>query len=278
MLSVQLRILILATLAAAIPAGAQQTGSLEFSTRVRPSVGRPEPARTLPFHLLLKSYADIQKEAEETEPKPDLDKFIEELQFSKELKAWIKKTGMVQLTGGEFAKKATTDDIFDITEFYEAYIIQNAGDPRVPSPKYTERERERDPPKYELQRTEYREQLRKFARQNPHTVAGIDVHLTPIDPGPRWAKLENERRNRIRFRAIELAESKYLVARGETNIEGRATVVSIPPGDYWLSTLNEEAVAGDARLRWDTPVKIVAGRATRIELSNVNAVSAGALR
>jgi hypothetical protein len=258
---------------AALPALAQQTGGLEFSTRITPTAGRAEPARLHPFYLLRKSHADIQKEAEETEPKPDLEKFVDGLDVSKELKAWMKRTKTVQFTAGDFNKRALVDDVFDVPEFFEAYITQNAGDPLVPSPKYGERDREKNPQRYEKQQQEYRAQLRKFARQNPHTMTGIEVHLSPVDPGQRWTRLDYDRRNRVRFRALELAQTKYLVARIETDIEGRAAVTNVLPGDYWLSTLGEEAVAGDARLRWDAPVKVVAGRVTRVELSNVNAAS-----
>jgi hypothetical protein len=46
----------------------------------------------------------------------------------------------------------------------------------------------------------------------------------------------------------------------------------LPAGQYWVSTLNLDAGAGDARLRWDVPVKIQDGRSTRIELTNLNAI------
>lgn len=267
-------LLALLTFAMAVPASAQQAGGIEFATRVAPSAGRSEPARRLPLFLLRKSYADIQKEAEEIELKPNLEKFVDELEVSKELKAWMKRTKTVQLTAGDFNKMATVDDVFDVPEFYEAFITQNAGDVGFPTPKYSDRDRERNPQKYERQREEYRVRLRKFTRENPHTMTGIDVHLASVDPGQRWARLEHDRRNRVRHRGLELAQTKYLVARLETDLEGRGSLRNIPPGDYWLSTLNEEAVAGDARLRWDTPVSVQAGRVTRLELSNVNAVSA----
>ena len=46
-----------------------------------------------------------------------------------------------------------------------------------------------------------------------------------------------------------------------------------------MSTLNLDAGAGDARLRWDVPVTIQNGRSTRVELTNLNAIDAhGKLR
>jgi hypothetical protein len=42
-------------------------------------------------------------------------------------------------------------------------------------------------------------------------------------------------------------------------------------GQYWISSLGLTAAAGDTRLQWDVPVKIEAGQAIRIELTNLNA-------
>jgi Asp-tRNA(Asn)/Glu-tRNA(Gln) amidotransferase B subunit len=41
-----------------------------------------------------------------------------------------------------------------------------------------------------------------------------------------------------------------------------------------VSTLNLDAGAGDAKLRWDVPVKIQTERSTRVELTNLNAIDA----
>ena len=265
--------ILLAALLAGVAPAQTQTGAVEFVARVTPNAGRGEPALQLQFYLLRKSFAEIRKEAEETEPKPDLEKFVDALEVSPELKAWMKRTRIVKLSGEEFARKMTVDDVFEVTEFFEAFIAQNAGDVGFPTAKYTERDRAKNPEKYERLRKEYREQLRKFAQQNPHVLVGIEIHLTNVDPGQRWARMESERRQRVRFRGLQLAQTKYLVAKTETDLEGRATLVNIPAGDYWLSTLESDAAAGDVRLRWDTPVKVTAGQVTRLELSNMNAVS-----
>ena len=265
--------ILLAVLLAGVVPAQTQTGAVEFVARVTPNAGRAESALQLQFYLLRKSFAEIRKEAEETEPKPDLDKFVDALEVSPELKAWMKRTRIVKLSGEEFARKMTVDDVFEVTEFFEAFIAQNAGDVGFPTAKYTERDRAKNPEKYERLRKEYRAQLRKFAQQNPHVLVGIEIHLTNVDPGQRWARMESERRQRVRFRGLQLAQTKYLVAKTETDLEGRATFVNIPAGDYWLSTLESDAAAGDVRLRWDTPVKVTAGQVMRLELSNMNAVS-----
>lgn len=266
------RIALVIAILAGVAFAQGQTGEIEFTTRVTPTVGRSEPALRLPCFLLRKSFAEIRKEAEEAEPRPDLDKFVDALPVTPQLKAWMKRTKTVRLSGEEFSRITTVDDVFDVPEFFDAYIIQNAGDVRFPAPKYTDRDRAKDPAKYERMRQEYRENLRKFARENPHTLVGIEIHLTDFDASQRWAREEDLRRQRVRHRGLQLAQTKYLVARTETDLEGRAAFTSIPAGSYWLTTLENDAAAGDVRLRWDTPVVVQAGRVTRFELSNVNAV------
>ena len=49
-------------------------------------------------------------------------------------------------------------------------------------------------------------------------------------------------------------------------------LLGLAPGEYWISSLNLDADAGDMRVRWDVPVKIERGKTTRIELSNLNSI------
>lgn len=251
-----------------------QTGSIEFVARVTPTAGRAEPVRQLTFYLLRKSFADIQKEVEETEAKSDLDRFIESLNVSKELKAWMKKQHSVELAGSDFIRRLTVNDVLDVPEFYDAYLSHNAGGVTVgfPSPKYRQSDREQNPQRYKKQRQEYREAARKFIENNPQSVDGIDAHLEAINPGPRWTQQESTQHRRIRKRTLELAQTRYLVAKTDSDLDGRGALVGIPPGKYWLGTLETEAIAGDTRLRWDTPVTVRAGQATRLELSNLNSL------
>ena len=261
-------------LLAAPPLAAQQAGSIEFVAQVAPTAGRAEPVRQLTFYLLRKSLADIQKEVEQAEPKAGLDHFIEGLEVSKELKAWMKKKRRVDLVGRDFLRQLKTDDLLDVPEFYDAYLKRNVGDVSAgfPAPKYRESDRKQNPQKYERLRQEYREVLRKFIENNPQAVEGMDVYLEDINPGQRWAQHESEQRQRAHRRALYLAQTRYLAAKTETDLEGRGGFVGVPPGEYWLGTLDTEAVGGDVRLRWDAPVTVRAGQATRLELSNLNAV------
>jgi len=255
-------------------AAAQRVGSIEFVARVTPTVGRAEPVRQITFYLLRKSYAETVKEVEQSEEKPEMDRFISGLEVSKELKAWMKKNHWVQLAGPEFTRRLKTDDILDVPEFYDAYLRRNVGDAGIgfPTPGYRERDRQGNPQRYEKQRQEYRTILRRFLENNKPSIEGIDLYLDTINPGSRWALQEAELRLRIRKRALQLAETRDLVAKSETDLDGRGVLPDILPGAYWLSTLETEAIAGDTRLRWDTPVTVRAGLATRLELSYLNAV------
>jgi hypothetical protein len=253
---------------------AAQPGSIEFEARITPTGGRAEPLRKLPVWLLTKSFAELRKEAEKAEPHPDLDKFIDSLEVSPQLKAWMKRTRWVQLSGGEFMQRLHSDDIFEVPEFFAAYLARNAGDTTVgfPASRARDADRTRNPQRYEREQKAYRDAIRKFLAAYPHTMEGIEVELAPIDPSQRWARQESERRNRVRHRALEMAETTCMLAKAETDLEGRAGFVNVSPGDYWLSTLESEGAVGDLRLRWDVPVPVRAGRVTRLVLSNVNAV------
>jgi len=273
---VALPIFVAMTLAPAA-APAQQnaaSGSIEFSAAASPTGGRPQAAPRLPVYLLSKSFAEIQSEAEKAVASPDMTAFIDALDVSPEMKAWMKKKKTVQLSGQEFIRLVSTDDVMEVPEFWEAYLTRNAQDVNVgfPRAKFKEIDPNKDSEKYNLERKEYRERVKKFLTSYQHTKEGIDLHLTAIDPGQRWVRKEAERRGEIQQRILLLAQSTYLVAKGETDLQGRGGFVRVPAGRYWLSTLENEAVAGDARLRWDMPVQVRAGAVTQVELSNVNAL------
>lgn len=260
--------------------GAPQSGTIEFVARVAPTGGRTEPARQLTFYLLRRSFAEIEKEAEAIEPKPDLNQFIEGLPASKELKSWMRSRQSVELVGSDFTRRLKANDIVDVPEFHEAYVKRNAGEVRMgfPAPKYRESDRTKKPEKYQRLREEYLQALRNYFDSNPQTAEGMEVQSGIADPSQRWAQLVAEQRRRVQRRMLELAQVRYRVAKTDTDLDGRATLTAIAPGDYWLSTLEMEAAAGDVRLRWDAPVAVRAGQATRLELSNINAAPSARAR
>src|ERR1700676_470161 len=85
----------------------------QFATRA--------PARQMSFYLLSKSLADIRSEVESNDPPPDMHHFIDTLELSKELKTWLKKHRTLDLTGKDFTKHLTADDVMTVPEFLEAY-------------------------------------------------------------------------------------------------------------------------------------------------------------
>jgi hypothetical protein len=270
-------VLLLAVLAggATLAMGARaQDSSIEFAVHATPSSGVQEPVRGFPFFLLSKSYEEIDKEVEASHPKADMNGFIDKLDLSPELKAWMKKNETVSLSGEDFVHKLKVDDLMNVPEFYKAYIDMNSGERSVdfPKPKFKPSDRVKDPEKYKKLEAEYNDAIRKYADQNPQSIDGIDLDLEDINPGPRWDKLAAKREPQVHREVMNLAQSKYLVAQTETNLSGEGFLRNIPPGTYWLSTLDVAANVGDARPRWDVPVNVVAGQTAYVALSNVNSI------
>jgi hypothetical protein len=259
--------------ASIVSAAGAQTGSVEFVARATPSSGVAEPIRGLPFYLLSKSYVDIRKEAEASQPKPDLDAYVDKLDVSIQLKAWMKKNKTLSISGEDFIKLLTVSDIMNVPEFFKAYVERNAGDQSIkfPQPKYTPRDMQKNPERYDKLHQEYLDSVRKFLTANPDSTSGMDLNLDAIDPGPAWRSLVAKREPAVNSRALELAQTRYLVAKTETDLEGRGALRGVAPGNYWLGTLEIYATIGDARLQWDAPVRVSAGRTAYLELTNSNA-------
>jgi uncharacterized protein YnzC (UPF0291/DUF896 family) len=248
------------------------TGSLEFNAHITPTAAKPEPVRQFTFYILTKSYQDIVKEIEEKDPVPPRDQFIDSLTVSPELKAWLKGHDTLDLTAPDLDKLLTPDDILNVPEFLLAYQRSNSGGVTsgLPKPKYTEALREKEPQKYEKLKQDYIATLRKFIRAHPETVAGVELELDGVNPQRKWAAIQSERHKRVQHTAPDIAQLKFLAAKVDTDLEGHALVSGLAPGNYWISSLNLDANAGDMRVHWDVPVKIEAGQTTRIELSNLN--------
>jgi hypothetical protein len=256
------------------PRAAAQTGTVQFVARVTPSGGEDEPVRTLSFYLLSKSYADIQKEAEAATPSTSLDKFIDSLDVSKELKAWMKTNHRVSLSGEDFTKMVKADDIMNVPEFFTSYTERNVGDRTegFPTPKYKLADRAKDPAKYDRLVTQYHDAIRAFVIADPDSKDGLDLGLEEVNPGHKWDMVKAKNLADLARETADLARGKYLVARAESDMQGQGALRGIPAGNYWLGTLNIEAVAGDARERWDVPVTVRAGQPSYVTLTNINAV------
>ena len=263
-----------------LPAGARSaqtaTGALEFSAHITPTAARPEPVRQFTFYILTKSYTEIVKEAEEKDPLPDRDAFIDGLRVSPSLVAWLKAHQTLDLGSPDIDKMLTPDDILGVPEFLAAYQRSNSGGATMgfPKPKYTEEERTKNPEKYEKLRKDYLNSLMKYLRAHPESVTTIEVEFQDVNPQRKWDALLSARRKRVLHTAPDLAQLKFLAARADTDLEGHASLSGLPPGDYWISSLNLDASAGDMRVHWDVPVKIAAGQTARVELSNLNSTEA----
>lgn len=253
---------------------ARTTGAIEFVARVTPTAARPEPVRQFTFYLLKKSYANIVREAEESDPVPDRDQFIASLSVSQQLKDWFKAHNLVDLTTPELDQMLTGEEIISIPEFLDAYLRANSGGVTagLPKPKYSDEDKTKNPEKYARQRQEYLAALRKFIDGHHTSLVGMETQLDAVSPHRRWAQIQSEQRRKVLHRAPEVAQTRYLVAKVDTDLDGRALLAGIPPGTYWLSTLGLDAAAGDARLRWDVEVNVQPGQTTRLELTNLNAV------
>lgn len=267
-------VLVIFSMIFAAPRATAQAGSIEFVARATPSGGLEEPVRGFPFFLLSKSFEGVSKEAAKLYPKPDLNAFVGQLDESKELKAWMKKNQWVRLTGEEFVNKLTVDDIMNVPEFFDAYVQRNAGDQTIvfPTPKYKPSDKRKDLAKFNRAVADYHLAVRHFLTDNPKSTAGMDLNLEELDPSNKWDQLQAKSLPEIHRQTLALAQSKYLVARTETNLEGQGFLRGIPPGNYWLSTLDTPAAVGDAHPRWDTPVAVRANETTRVALSNANVV------
>jgi hypothetical protein len=260
-------------------ARAQSTaGSLDFAAWITPTAARPEPVRQFTFYVLSKSYVEIVKEVEAENVVLSRDKFIEGLKLSPELKEWLKAHDVFDLTIPGLDRLVTPDDILHVPEFLLAYQRSNSGGVTsgIPKPKYIDADKTANPDRYNKQLQEYYVALKKFIQNNPSTVSGIELELVGVNPQQRWSQIQADHRRRVLRLAPEFAQTKYLAAKADTDLDGRASVSGLAPGEYWLSTLNLDANAGDTRLGWDVLVAIRAGQTTRMELTNLNALESHA--
>jgi len=250
------------------------SGALEITARITPTGARPEPVRQFTLFILTKSYSDIVKEIEEKDPVPQRDQFIDGLKVSPELRTWLKGHDTLDLMEPELDKLLTPDDILNVPEFLLAYQRSNSGGVTsgLPRPKYTDADKTEHPEKYEKLKQEYLVNLKKFIRSRPETISGVELELEGVSPQRKWAALQNDRRKRVQRVAPDVAQLKFLAGKADTDLEGRASLSGLAPGEYWISTLNLDADAGDMRVRWDVPVRIERGKTMRVELSNLNSI------
>jgi hypothetical protein len=254
------------------------TGSLDLTARITPTGARPEPVRQFTFYVLSKSYADITAEVDKQDKLPTRGEFISGLKVSAQLKTWLKNHDVMDLTQLDVDKLVTSEDIISIPEFLTAYQRSNSGGVTVglPSPKFRESDKEANPEKYEKQRQDYMIAIKKFMDAHPGTISGMELELGAVNPKLAWDKLQYDHKTRVAQLAPEIAQSKFLVGKADTDLDGRALINGLAPGNYWISSLGMDAAEGDRHLRWDVPTSIQASQTTRVNLTNFNAIDVNA--
>lgn len=269
----RLSLLVWLLLALAVRNPAQRaTGTLEVSAHIAPTGAKSEPVRQFTFYVLTKSYADVCKEIAEQFPLADRDAFVGELKISPELKDWLKEKAIIDLTAPETDKLISPDDVMNVPEFFSAYLRSNGGGVThgLPVPKYKDSDKQSNPAKYEKLRQEYLAALKRFITGNPTTILGMETELAGVNPESKWDKALLEHNRKIAQLAPELAQTKYLAAKGDTDLEGHLAFSGLTAGNYWVTTLDTDATAGDRHVLWDVPVTVHAGTSAHLELSNMN--------
>jgi hypothetical protein len=162
----------------------------------------------------------------------------------------------------------------DIPEFYNAYMLRNSGyeGAGFPKPKFKLKDEVSNPQKFIELKAEYKESVRKYVGTAPESIQGIETKLIDVDPSAKWEIITAEHRRQLEKRTLDLAQTHYLVAQADTNLDGHGRFAGLAPGNYWINMLGMQAMSGDVRLRWDFPVTVRAGESVRVELSNLNAV------
>ncbi|HXH66029.1 MAG TPA: hypothetical protein VNI81_02440 [Candidatus Limnocylindrales bacterium] len=248
------------------------TGTLDVTARIAPTGARPEPVRQFTFYILTKSYADILKEAADQFPLAEREEFISNLKISPELKAWMREHEVMDLTAPDVDKLITPDDVMNIPEFFAGYERSNSGGVTngLPMPKYKEADAEANPAKYLKLKQEYMSATKKFIESHPSTISGMETELGAVNPKFKWDKALQEHKQKMAQLAPDLAQTKYLAAKGDTDLDGHFVVRGLSPGNYWVSSLGLDAASGDRRLIWDVPVSVQSGASTQLMLSNIN--------
>jgi hypothetical protein len=252
--------------------GQGATGTLDLTARIAPTGAHPEPVRQFTFYVLTKSYAEILQEAAEQFPLAGREEFVNELKISPELKAWMKQHSVIDLTAPDMDKLITPDDVMNIPEFFAGYERSNSGGVTagLPKPKYKEADAEANPTKYFKLKQEYMSATKKFVESHPSTISGMETELGGVNPKYKWDKALQEHNQKIAQLGPELAQTKYMAAKGDTDLDGHLVIRGLPAGSYWVSSLGLDAASGDRRLIWDVPVSVQSGAPTQLVLSNLN--------
>src|SRR5258708_19726938 len=227
-------------------------GTLDLPGRTSPRGARPEPVRQFTFYILTKSYADILKEPANQFPLAEREEFINNLKISPELKAWMKEHAVIDLTAPDMDKLITPEDVMNIPEFFAGYERSNSGGVTagLPMPKYREADAEANPAKYFKLKQEYMSATKKFVESHRSTISVMKTYLCAVNPKYKWDKALQHHNHKVAQLAPDLAQTKYLAAKGDTDLHGHLIIRGLPAGNYWVSSLGLDSAAGDRRLIW----------------------------
>jgi hypothetical protein len=253
--------------------GQNSTATLDIVARITPTAAHPEPVRQFTLYVLTRSYADITKEVDAGDVVPTREEFIDTLKVSPELKKWLKAHDILDLTQPNLDKMLSPDDIVGVPEFLVAYQHSNSGGVTkgLPKPLFKDADKTAHPDKYEKEKQEYIKEMKKFIQANPATVSGVEMEMDAVNPQRGWSLIQVNHKKHVAKFAPDTAQTKYLAAKADTDLDGRAVFRGLLPGNYWISSLNLDATAGDQRVRWDVPVTVQAGQNLHIELTSLNA-------
>src|SRR5260370_4810064 len=179
----------------------------------------------------------------------------------------------MDITVPGWEKPLTPEDVLHVAEFLLAYQRSNSGGVTngMPKPKYRDADKTENPDRYEKQKQEYLSTLKESTQAQPETVSGMEWELDGVNPARKWAEAQNAHRRRVQQMAPTEAQTTYLAAKTDTDLDGHGQIRGLPPGNYWISSLGLTAAAGDARLQWEFPIKIQTNHTIRIEFTHPDA-------
>src|SRR5260370_33669314 len=203
-----------------------ETVALDFKTNVTQSAAKTELLRDFTIYVITKSYDDIVKDIDLGDGPPSRDKFTDDLKISPELRDWLHKHDVMDITLPGFDKLMTPDDVLHVPEFLLAYQRSNSGGVTngIPKPKYRDADKTENPERYEKQKQEYLSTLKKFIQAHPETVSGMELELEGVNPARKWAEAQNSHRRRVQQLAPAQAQTTYLAAKADTELDGHGQI------------------------------------------------------
>jgi len=174
----------------------------------------------------------------------------------------MKEHAVIDLTAPDMDKLITPEDVMNIPEFFAGYERSNSGGVTagLPMPKY--READAESQSRQVLQTQTGVHVRDEKNSSNRIVPRFPAwrpSLAPVNPKYKWDKALQEHNQKSGATRPDLAQTKYLAAKGDTDLDGHLIIRGLPTGNYWVSSLGLDAAAGDRRLIWDVPVTVQPG-------------------